>query len=67
MFKFRSGDELLATDDRQWEDVEVPEWDSMIRIKGLTGTERDEFEDSRREGKGKKAKSAKDLMDELEK
>ncbi len=54
MLKFLSKDEIEKINDRQFEDVEVPEWKSMVRVKGLTSVERDEFEDSRRVGKGKK-------------
>ena len=51
---FLKSEDLLKVDDRQFDDIEVPEWSSTIRILGLTATGRDEFEDSRRVGKGKK-------------
>lgn len=38
--------EILSADDLKTEDVAVPEWGGTVRIKALTGTERDEFEQS---------------------
>lgn len=44
---YASRQEILALDDRQYEDVRVPEWNNKtVRVKGLTGTERDAFEAS---------------------
>lgn len=37
-------DQILGADDLPTEDVEVPEWDGTVRVRGLTGTERDRFE-----------------------
>lgn len=37
-------DAILAADDLPAEDVEVPEWGGTVRVRGLTGTERDRFE-----------------------
>jgi hypothetical protein len=37
---------ILARDDRQYESVHIPEWDEMVRVRGLTGTERDRWEAS---------------------
>jgi hypothetical protein len=39
-----SKDAIWQTDDRQFEDVYVPEWNGSVRLKGLTGAERDAFE-----------------------
>ena len=39
-------DEILAVDDVQSEDVEVPEWGGVLTVRGLTGYERDKFETS---------------------
>lgn len=36
--------EILAIDDVQTEDVEVPEWNAIVRIRSLTGRERDKLE-----------------------
>lgn len=46
-------DAILAADDTQVEDVAVPEWGGTVRIKGLTGTERDQYEAWIISGKGK--------------
>lgn len=39
-------DQILAADDLVTEDVSVPEWGGEVRIRTLTGTERDRFEQS---------------------
>lgn len=47
---------IFSQDDRKYEDVEVPEWGGSVRIRSLTGTERDEYEESllsQRNGKAK--------------
>lgn len=51
-------EQLLALDDQQYEDVEVPEWDSVVqvvRVRGLTGTERDAWEASMARQEGRRA------------
>lgn len=35
---------ILQVEDLSAEDVEVPEWGGTVRVRGLTGTERDSFE-----------------------
>jgi hypothetical protein len=42
----RTGDEILAIEDQEREDVYVPQWDSIIPIRSLTGMERDHYEAS---------------------
>lgn len=42
--KFGTRDEILGADDLPVEEVEVPEWGFWVRVKTLTGTERDAFE-----------------------
>lgn len=37
-------DEILGADDIQFEVVSVPEWGGDVRVKGMTGQERDEYE-----------------------
>lgn len=37
-------DQILGTQDLGFEDVDVPEWGGTVRVKMLTGTERDAFE-----------------------
>ncbi|GFH38918.1 hypothetical protein [Streptomyces pacificus] len=41
-----SKDAILAADDRQWEDVPVPEWGGTVRVLGLSGTERNAYQSS---------------------
>lgn len=43
---FLNADDILNIDDRQFETVEVPEWGGAVRVRGLTGRERDQFEES---------------------
>lgn len=35
---------ILAADDVQFEDVEVPEWGGTVRVRGMTGKDRDQYE-----------------------
>lgn len=44
--KFLSRDDILLADDIAYETVDVPEWGGPVRVKSLSGTERDEFEAS---------------------
>lgn len=41
-----SADQIFGVDDRLTEDVRVPEWGGTVRLRGLSGAERDEFESS---------------------
>jgi hypothetical protein len=41
-----SRDAILGAPDRKTEDVDVPEWGGTVRIRSLSGTERDAFEAS---------------------
>lgn len=41
-----SKSDILAVDDRQVEDIEVPEWGGEVRMRGLTGKQRDSYEAS---------------------
>ena len=47
--------EILAAQDIQFEDVAVPEWGGTVRVKSLTGLDRDALEQTMLEGKGKDA------------
>lgn len=53
MNQYLSRDVILAATDVQFEDVEVPEWGGKVRVKSLTGKERDALESSMIVGKGK--------------
>ena len=49
-------DAILKVDDLPFEDVEVSEWGGTVRVRGLTGAERDAFEAEMVELRGKKAR-----------
>jgi len=42
--KLLSRDDILGAQDLPSEDVDVPEWGGCVRVRGLTGAERDAFE-----------------------
>lgn len=46
-------DEILEVQDIKSEVVEVPEWGGSVKVQGMTGTERDDFEGALLKGKGK--------------
>jgi hypothetical protein len=50
---YLSAEDILSADDLPSEDVEVPEWGGTVRVQGMTGTERDKFEASMIDSKGK--------------
>ena len=50
-------DAILQAQDLQYEDVDVPEWGGTVRVRTLTGRERDAFEQSVVEQKGKNTKT----------
>lgn len=54
MYLTRTG--ILEASDLIFEDVAVPEWGGMVRVRGLTGAERDGFEASVVERQGKQTK-----------
>ena len=47
---------ILAAQDLQTEDVEVPEWGGAVRVRSFTGRERDAFEASMVRGDGRDRK-----------
>jgi hypothetical protein len=49
---FLSRDAILGADDRRYEIVEVPEWGGAVKLRSLTGAERDDFEARSLVGKG---------------
>lgn len=51
--KFLTAEDILGADDMPWEVVEVPEWGGSVRVRTLTGAERDRFERSIADAKGK--------------
>jgi hypothetical protein len=46
-------DQILQAQDIQTEEVEIPEWGGSVFVRGMTGTERDAFENSIVETRGK--------------
>lgn len=53
MSKMLTREAILQAQDLPYEDVEVPEWRGIVRVRGLTGAERDAFEQSIVEQRGK--------------
>lgn len=51
-----SREEILSADDLKTKDVHVPEWGGEVRIRALTGEERDKFEASTVQTRGNKTK-----------
>jgi len=47
-------DQILEAQDLTTEKVEISEWDGEVNVKSLTGKERDQFEESIFQQKGKK-------------
>ena len=43
---YLSRDAILQREDIKTEDVEVPEWGGTVRVRGMSGVERDAFEAS---------------------
>lgn len=52
--KFLNRDEILAAPDLGSQDVYVPEWGGWVRVRALSGAERDRFESEIAEVKGRK-------------
>lgn len=52
MGNYLGREDILATDDRQYNDIEVPEWGGTVRVRGMSGTQRDEYEASIIEQRG---------------
>jgi endo-alpha-1,4-polygalactosaminidase (GH114 family) len=48
--------DILSADDLKTQDVAVPEWYGIVRIRSLTGRERDAFEAGLVKGEGKERK-----------
>lgn len=49
---FLTADQIREVDDKQYEDVDVPEWGGTVRVRGMSGTERDAYEASIIEQRG---------------
>lgn len=46
-------DQIKSVSDLETQEVDVPEWGGTVRLKSLTGTERDRFEASVVQGQGR--------------
>jgi hypothetical protein len=53
MTNLLSRDVILDADDLEYEDLEVKEWGGTVRVRALTGAERDAYEASMRQQRGK--------------
>jgi len=51
--EFLTKDQILGASDIEEKVVEVPEWGGKVLVRGLTGVQRDAYEKSCLEGKGK--------------
>jgi hypothetical protein len=56
MTKLLGLQDILAAQDIATEDVAVPEWGGTVRVRGLTGRERDEYESHLLDQRGKRMK-----------
>lgn len=45
-------DDILNVDDKVYEEIEVPEWGGSVRVRGMSGTDRDAYEASIIEQRG---------------
>lgn len=63
MTNYLKRDDIKRVTDRTFEDVEVPEWGGVVRVRSLTGKEKDEFERSLMvvEQRGKKTVAVPEL------
>jgi hypothetical protein len=43
---FLSAAQILGADDRNYEDVDVPEWGGMVRVVGMSGSDRNAYQAS---------------------
>jgi hypothetical protein len=43
---FLSADQILGADDRNYEDVDVPEWGGTVRVVGMSGSDRNAYQAS---------------------
>lgn len=62
--KYLDRSAILNADDLQTEEIEVPEWGGYVLVRGLTGSERDRFDQSLiKDVKGKKNQKTITLQD----
>lgn len=46
---YLSRDDIFKVEDRETRDVDVPEWGGIVRVRALSGAERDQYDTSRME------------------
>lgn len=56
MVKMLTREEILGVQDIATEVLEVPEWGGTVKVRGLTGAERDRYENDSLDQKGKNMK-----------
>lgn len=56
MAKLLTKQAIFGAQDIKTEDVAVPEWGGVVRVRGLTGIERDNYEQSLIDQRGKKTR-----------
>ena len=44
--KLLTRDQILSAEDRPFDEVEVPEWGGTVRVAGLTGSQREQYDRS---------------------
>lgn len=49
-------DDILSVDDKVYEDIAVPEWGGEVRVRGMSGAQRDDYEASIIQQNGKDQK-----------
>ncbi len=49
---YLSRDEILNAEDRQFDEVDCPEWGGAVRLRSISGRQRDEYEQSMIEQRG---------------
>lgn len=54
--KYASKQQIFAINDMMYEDLFVPQWNTTVRLRSLTGFERDTFEQSLIDQRGKRNK-----------
>ncbi len=54
---FKSAADILGIDDLETESIFIPQWSTWVKVKALTGTERDKFESESLKRKGKKVEA----------
>lgn len=65
VMNFLNKEAILSANDAEYEEIEVPQWGGIVRMRTLTGTERDRFESYFIEEKDGAKKTEKNLRAKL--